>query len=271
MGGDKDERKDRLTRVWGGIGGIVIAADTEFLRSYTLASYVLFGVGAIALIRALSFDLPLHLKQLRSAICSAGRDFRVARHDSNQNVTVLSVSSISRLIAQVIGIIAMLLPVVLIYGSQLSGDHTLATLSLYYYSPVRNILVGAFCALGVLLIFYTGNNRTDTLLASGAGLGCIGFALFPAYAAPARIIPFDTAPSSEAAHLVGYLHLFFVTQIFITLGVIAIRFALSDSSARILRMTHLICSGIIFTFLVLSYAAAFLPEKITDNVPGDSH
>jgi hypothetical protein len=86
-------------------------------------------------------------------------------------------------------------------------------ISNYYYTPTRNVLVGALWAIGFFLLSYRGYERKDTI----AGiLGCIfalGVSLFP------------TAPEidpSPRAVLIGYFHqgfagLFFFTLIYYSL------------------------------------------------------
>lgn len=257
MGGDaEDERNGRLTRIWGGSGAVVIAADTEFLHPYTIESYIFFALGAIACLRAVSFDLPLRLERIGSAVSRAVRSQRAPQRAPGQEVEVQTGGS-ARFAEQAIGVLAMLLPLVLIFGARITGGPTLATLSHYYYSPMRNIYVGSFCVLGALLISYRGNSPLSRSLTIWAGLSCIGWALFPV--APA-------GPSSEAVRLIAVFHFLFVIQTYIAFGVIANQFASSEDTSVAVRMAYFVCSGTIFTFLALSIAPTWLPGRVVDSV-----
>src|SRR5215831_17495952 len=82
----------------------------------------------------------------------------------------------------------------------------------YYYTGVRGVLVGSLCAIGVFLFSYSGYDDWDKWLTNVAGLFAIGVALFP------------TAPAnpSASAKAVGYVHLTCAALLFITLAVIAL-------------------------------------------------
>ncbi|HVN59143.1 MAG TPA: hypothetical protein VMT63_12665 [Bacteroidales bacterium] len=57
-----------------------------------------------------------------------------------------------------VGWIGILLPFVLMIGliALFRGCGTLDSISLYYYSRMRNVLVGALCGIGFFLFFYRG-------------------------------------------------------------------------------------------------------------------
>lgn len=254
---NKGGQKDKQIRIWAAVGGIMLAANTQFVHPYTVASNVIFGLAAIALLRALLFDLPLQLARLKSAASRLERRLSGARRGPGQHSGVQLAVSLSRQTEQVIGVIAMLLPFVLIYGAPVSsaGSYVLASLSEYYYSPMRNILVGVLCVLGTLLILQVGDNVVDGWLTSLAGASCIGVALFPVHPA---------GRASGNAQVVGICHDLFILIMFIALGIITIRFAASERGDRLARVTHLACGYGIFAFLVLAEASAFLPAN---NVP----
>jgi len=142
--GGKDERKERLTRIWGIVGTIIIAADTEFLHAYTIESYIFFLLGAIAFLRALSFDFPLRLERIRSAVLQTARGRRGIRRPPRQGGVTQSTAT-TWPAEQTVGAYTILLPFIIIYGARIADGPVLASLSDYYYSSMRNILVGAFC------------------------------------------------------------------------------------------------------------------------------
>src|SRR5213082_2677875 len=79
-----------------------------------------------------------------------------------------------------IGLIGIALPFVLILGKRaVQGGDMGGSLSGYYYTDLRDVLVGAMCAAGVFLLAYYGHDQVDNIASTVAGLGAIGLALFP--------------------------------------------------------------------------------------------
>jgi hypothetical protein len=93
-----------------------------------------------------------------------------------------------------IGIIGLLLPIVLIFGKifYFQDPGIQDSISGYYYTDMRDVLVGSLCAIGVFLLSYKGydapggprrrrllGRSTDFLASTVAGIGAIGVALFP--------------------------------------------------------------------------------------------
>ena len=60
------------------------------------------------------------------------------------------------------------------------------SLSGFYYTHMRNVFVGAMCAMGVFLAAYRGYDRWDSRLTNFAGLAAICIALFPTMPPPNR-------------------------------------------------------------------------------------
>jgi hypothetical protein len=135
------------------------------------------------------------------------------------------------LLRQVVGWIGTLLPIVLIVGNAISSTTPRPdSMSGYYYTDMRNIFVGALCALGVFLVAYDGYDDVDRWVTNIAGGGAIGVALCPTK--PAVCAAGTTAcPASSVARLstsqqvVGDIHLFFAAVTFVALGLMALRFA----------------------------------------------
>ena len=135
-----------------------------------------------------------------------------------------------------VGWIGSLLPIILIAGNRIFFTASLpGSMSGYYYTQMRDIFVGALCALGVFLVAYAGYDEIDRWITNIAGLCAIGVAFFPTKppvcAANARTC---TAPGvahlSAGQQVVGDIHLFFAAVTFIALGLMALRFAKSDGA-----------------------------------------
>jgi hypothetical protein len=108
-----------------------------------------------------------------------------------------------------IGLIGLALPPVLIVGNLLLGGGLLGSISTYYYSDLRNVYVGAMCAVGVFLLSYRGYEKRDDVIADVAAVAAIGVALFP------------TTPDGNPTRtdqVVGVLHLVFAAVFFLTLA-----------------------------------------------------
>lgn len=95
-----------------------------------------------------------------------------------------------RALQAAIGGIAISLVVVVYLGNWLIFTHRLASclvpgshlpgsLSGFYYTHMRNVFVGAMCAMGVFLVAYKGSQWRDTWFTNVAGAAAIGIALCP--------------------------------------------------------------------------------------------
>lgn len=73
-----------------------------------------------------------------------------------------------------IGVLGMALPFVLpaLGGSQDS-------LSAYYGTPARDVLVGVLCTMGAFLLAYNGYTKRDRIVSAVQGLAIVGVALLP--------------------------------------------------------------------------------------------
>jgi drug/metabolite transporter (DMT)-like permease len=81
-----------------------------------------------------------------------------------------------------VGWTGILLPVVLLLGNSLlfGGGFPEPSISLYYHTPMRDVLVGGLCAVALFLFFYAGHSKVDNYTADLAALFAIMVAWFPA-------------------------------------------------------------------------------------------
>lgn len=108
-----------------------------------------------------------------------------------------------------IGIIGLLLPFVLSVGRLFTdGMGIESSISSYYYSGMRDVFVGAMCAIGIFLFSYCGYDDKDAQAGNLAALFAIGLALVPT-------APDFTALQSE--RIIGAIHLAFASGFFLTL------------------------------------------------------
>jgi len=80
-----------------------------------------------------------------------------------------------------IGAMGILLPFALVLGQLIMdpGSGLRVSISAYYATPMRDVLVGALCAIGASLFAYHGYDRVDDVVTDLACLCCVGLAIFP--------------------------------------------------------------------------------------------
>ena len=78
-----------------------------------------------------------------------------------------------------LGTIAVALPLVLWLGGKALGIAPQPSISAYYFTDLRDVLVGALCAVGLALLIYKGFSRTEDWLLNAAGVLVVGVAWFP--------------------------------------------------------------------------------------------
>ena len=163
-----------------------------------------------------------------------------------------------------VGYLGMLLPFALLAGNWVIFSGGLQqSVSDYYHTGMRGVLVGGLCVIGAFLLAYHGYDRWDSLFSSAAGVGAVGVALFP------------TPPDhpSTAANVVGDFHFAFGSVMFASLIVIALWLFRKTgpggrTHAKELRdRVYLICGLIMLVSLALAgivslpFAAGLNPLK----------
>lgn len=148
----------------------------------------------------------------------------MSRRDATQRSLALSYVGLRRWI----GFIAIFLPVALVVGKVLiDGPGLQGSISAYYYTDMRNVLVGSLCAIGVFLLSYR-YDKSDAVAAILAGIFAIGVALFP------------TAPSSGATatdETIGIVHRTCAALLFLTLAYFSL-FLFTRTSPEKTRKPH---------------------------------
>jgi hypothetical protein len=149
------------------------------------------------------------------------------QRSADENQLVISYLCLRRFV----GWIGTLLPIVLLVGVVISSTQARPdSISGYYYTDMRNVFVGALCALGAFLGAYDGYDKVDRWITDIAGFCAIGVAFCPtkptvcAASAPA-CPPFSVTQLSTGQQAVGDVHVFLAVTTFILLGLMALRFA----------------------------------------------
>ena len=182
-----------------------------------------------------------------------------------------------------VGLVGTLLPVILLVVNPIalsienSGCGLVPdSVSGYYYSPVRNIFVGALCALGLFLIAYVGYDLGDRLVTDAAGLFALGVALFPTkptVASPPSVTCQTVAVLSTREQVVGDIHLVSAALMFLFLAWMAIRFTNTDpklpqSPQKPTRdLVYVGCAIVIIVCLVAAGITGLLPNSVKAHFP----
>lgn len=182
-----------------------------------------------------------------------------------------------------VGLVGTLLPVILLVVNPIalsienSGCGLVPdSVSGYYYSPVRNIFVGALCALGLFLIAYVGYDLGDRLVTDAAGLFALGVALFPTKPTVVSppLVPSVTcqtvAALSTREQVVGDIHLVSAGLMFVFLAWMAIRFTKTKTPTQqkyLRNRVYIICAIVIIVCLVAAGITSLLPNSVKAHFP----
>jgi hypothetical protein len=124
---------------------------------------------------------------------------------------------------RLVGCIGALLPATLIAGNTIFTRTLPDSMSDYYYSHMRNILVAALSALGIFLICYAGYDAWDRWLTNLSGFGLIGVAFcVPSPPSPVRL--------STVQRVVADVHFTCAAVALVALAFMALRFTRTYST-----------------------------------------
>jgi hypothetical protein len=165
-----------------------------------------------------------------------------------------------------IGSVGIALPIVLVIGHMVvSRRLTLVdSLSGYYYTPLRDVFVGALCAIGVFLISYR-YRQPDDALGTAAGALAIVVALFPTtMGAPAGTV-------SAADRAAGVVHQVAAAGLFLLLAAFCLfLFTQPDRAGvppgRAANRLYRTCGLIILVAIGLALASTALPAEVRHAV-----
>jgi hypothetical protein len=176
---------------------------------------------------------------------------------------------------KVVGWLGTLLPLILLVANPiaLSIEHSSCgwlpnSVSGYYYTPARNIFVGALCGLGLFLIAYVGADLGDRVITDLAGVFALGVAFFPTTAtvtSPASPACETVSQLSSRQQIIGDVHAVSSVLFFLFLAWMAIRFATSDSPRR--NRVYWICAIVIVASVVAAVVTNFLPASLRPSFP----
>jgi hypothetical protein len=193
------------------------------------------------------------------AVTGDGGELMNQERSSDDNL-IISYLTLRKLV----GWLGLSLPFVLPAGFLIffSGKFP-GSISGYYYTGMRNALVGSLCVLGVFLTgYYAYNDKLDFWITNLAGLFAVCVAFFP------------TQPAKSSPHQkdIGHIHFVFAALLFTMLAVMAMRFTKTGASRepsvqKIRRnLVYRICAALIAASMLIAFVANFLPTSIKNSM-----
>jgi hypothetical protein len=152
-----------------------------------------------------------------------------------------------------IAVIGAGLPLVLwVGGMRIAEASLLGSMSAYYHTGMRDVFVGALCAVGVALYLYKGFSRGENISLNLAGVLAVCVAVFP-------------TRSGEEWELVNYVHVIAAVLFFVCLAYVSV-FHASDTlrlirdadRARLLQRWYRILGAAMLASPLFALAAAWL-------------
>lgn len=155
-----------------------------------------------------------------------------------------------------VGALGIALPFVLVFTDGVWFDgrpYPRNSISAYYYSGMRDVLVGTVWAIGVFLVAYKAAERNlDNTLSNLAGITAVPIALFPPHLPPGREpLPIQDHLGADACAAV---HLVSAAIFLIALAILSVCFGIREGrrkarvgkrSPMFWRIYHWACAGII--------------------------
>jgi len=173
---------------------------------------------------------------------------------------------------KLIGVLGMLLPFACLLGGSLFQNVPVRdSISAYYHSNMRDVLVGLLVGVSLFLMTYKGYERRDTLMAIISGFAGLGIAVFPCASRvdpPSAVGLFQFTPP-----IAGYLHYGSSVLFFILLGVNSyFLFTLGDKEnwtrhKSIRNGIYRVCGLVIFaSLLTLAILTMILGDELIKTV-----
>ena len=192
----------------------------------------------------------------------------VDQRSADRNQLVISYMALRKFV----GWIGTLLPIVLLVGGALSSQARPDSMSGYYYTDMRDVFVGALCALGAFLGAYDGYDWVDRWITNVAGFGAIGVAFCPtkptvctpgAHPCP----PSSVAQLSAGQQVVGDFHVFFAVTTFTMLGLMALRFGTGGERYRGENLIYRASGITILSCVLLAILSNLVPASVSAGWP----
>ena len=158
-----------------------------------------------------------------------------------------------------VGTVAFALPFAVAVPWGLKHHAILTSISIYYYTGMRNLFVGSLCAIAMFMLCTRGYDRKDEVAGIFSAVCGIGVAFCP------------TSPASCATHrqlVIGTIHYIFAALLFLTLAYFClVLFKMSAVGHTVTRkkkqrnVVYTVCGIVILVSLALLSTLTFLLHK----------
>jgi len=167
-----------------------------------------------------------------------------------------------------LGVLGLAFPLSMLLGGMITNGRIEVSLSHYFHTGMRDIFVGTLFAIGVFLISYKGYPRkdkewvTDDWIATAAGFGAFGVALFPnkvpAEGAATVSQQIVGAANSPNAHYISAFVFFFCLCAFCFLK-------FPQNAGKLRKRIYYSCGGVIALMSIVIGAASYILVKTTGD------
>ncbi len=192
--------------------------------------------------------------------------FNIQFHKKGNNPSVISFKTMRKMI----GFLGMGLPLILFFWSVvLTGNHFLLdSISSYYHTNTRDILVGILCAVAFFLFAYHGYDNLDFIAFKIASFSALGIALFPAQLKSAMNPYIHIAPN--VSDVTNVFHFIFAGVFFTTLAFVSLfLFTKTDKEKKrkgvitrknIRNGVYIACGTVLLVCVAVMAVLTFIPE-----------
>ena len=148
---------------------------------------------------------------------------------------------------RIIGIIGIVLPIVLLIGASIQNS-----ISAYYFTPMRDILVSCLIIVGAFLLIYACYSKIDNIVSSIAGGAAIITALFPTDSIGVYEYSFIglSGKTSSLMHII-FSAIFFICLIIMSGFLFTKSIGPVTSKKKIRNIIYIICGSVMLVFLIL--------------------
>jgi len=155
-----------------------------------------------------------------------------------------------RTLRKVLGIMALLFPVVLVlFGTSVMKS----SLSAYYWSTAKDIFVGFLIAMGIFLVSYNGYDKADKIITTIPGISMMLLAIFP-------MSMESFTPNFLSSGVSNIIHYASAAITFIFLGIMSLtQFSRSDNFFR--NRIYKICG-----YIILITIATMIPFIVSPYI-----
>lgn len=183
------------------------------------------------------------------------------------NNLIISYLSLRKLI----GILGMVLAFICMLGGLIFSKGTIVdSISAYYHTAMRDVMVSTLAVAGAFLLTYKGYDRTDRVLSTVAGVTAIFTALFPCYCGDiqGRLSFMQIDPVIS-----GVIHFASAAIFFAVLGYMSL-FQFTKSGSKDLsdkkkkrNKVYRICGIMIFVAMAfISLYKLFIPDEVVAKI-----